>query len=438
MSYPLMIYNYYKFINNSYMSREKLEEYKNKQLMAMINYSYNNVSYYHDLMKKMNLLPEDITKVDDLNKLPILHKQDIQQNSDIFISKEFNKKDLIVKSTSGSTGKPLLIYLSKRDDQIRKIKHLRANVSCGQRPFDRWTTITNVNQRTKVPGTLEFLSVFTPRPISIFESQQNQMDLLEKIQPNVIDAYPSCLYLLAKEIERRGTKKINPRLNFCGAESCSQTQMDYIEKIFQAPLYDQYATIEFERVAWQCPKKTGYHIDEDTTVVQFLDQDGSEVSSGESGEIICTSLINYAMPLIRYSMGDIGVLSDDKCSCGRTLAMMKVIEGRKGDYIVLPDGRTISPTSFQLLMRGPFQTKIEEWQVVQKENESIDIYVKKSNKNIEDKELEASMKTFMYGLIKIDPNSFSINILFVEEIKREKSGKMRPVISTISRGSSIA
>jgi phenylacetate-CoA ligase len=433
-----MIYNYYKFVKNSYMSREKLEEYKNKQLKAIISYSYNNVSYYHDLMKNMNINPEDIKKVDDLNKLPILYKKDIQKNPDKFISKEFNKNELIVKSTSGSTGKPLQIFLSKHDDRIRKVKHLRANVGCGQRLFDRWTTITNVNQRTKVPGTLEFLSVFTPRPISIFDGVQKQLDLLEKIQPNIIDAYPSCLYLLAKEIERRGTKTISPRLNFCGAESCSKTQMDYIENIFRAPLYDQYATIEFERVAWQCPKKTGYHIDEDATIVQFIDQDDSEVRPGEPGEIICTSLINYAMPLLRYSMGDVGVLSDEKCPCGRTLSMMKVIEGRKGDYIVLPDGRTISPTSFQLLMRGPFQTKIEEWQVVQKEIESIDIYVKKSNENIEEKELESSMKTFMYGLINIKPENFSINIIFVEDIKREQSGKMRPVSSTINRGSSIA
>jgi phenylacetate-CoA ligase len=415
------------------MSREKLDDYKRSKLKKMIKYAYDNVGYYHDSMKKLNIFPDDIKELSDLNKLPLISKKEIQAEPDRFISKEFDKTNLIVKSTSGSTGKPLLIYLSKYDDMIRKVKHLRANISCGQKPFDRWTTITNVNQRTKVPGSLDFLNIFTPRPISIFDSVVDQLNILEKIQPNVIDAYPSCLYLLAKEIEKRNLKNIHPRLLFGGAELCIKTQLDYIEQFFQAPVYDQYATMEFERVAWQCPEKTGYHIDEDATVVQFLDKNGTEVKPGESGEIVCTSIINFAMPLIRYAIGDVGVASDEKCPCGRTLSMMKVIEGRRGDYILLSDGRTISPTSFQLLMRGPFQTKISEWQVIQNNEDSIDIYVKKSKGEVSDDEVEVKMKSFMYGLIKIDPDIFGINIIFVDEIKRDKSGKLRPVFSNIKK-----
>jgi phenylacetate-CoA ligase len=417
------------------MSREKLDSYKKIRLKKMIKYAYDNVDYYHENMKKLNISPDDIKELSDLNKLPLISKKDIQASPDKFISREYDMNKLIVKSTSGSTGKPLLIYLSKHDDMIRKVKHLRANVSCGQKPLDRWTTITNVNQRTKVPGSLDFLNIFTPRPISIFESVEDQLNTLEKIQPNVIDAYPSCLYLLAKEIEKRNLKKIHPRLLFSGAEFCIKTQLDYIEQLFQAPVYDQYATMEFERVAWQCPEKTGYHIDEDAIIVQFLDKNGVEVNSGESGEIVCTSMINYAMPLIRYSMGDVGVASDEKCPCGRTLSMMKVIEGRSGDYILLSDGRTISPTSFQLLMRGPFQTKISEWQVIQNNEDSIDIYVKKSKSEVSDDEVESEIKSFIYGLIKIDPGIFRINVIFVDEIKRDKSGKMRPVSSTIKKAS---
>jgi phenylacetate-CoA ligase len=117
---------------------------------------------------------------------------------------------------------------------------------------------------------------------------------------------------------------------FGTAESIDTRSIKFIEQVFNAPYYDQFGCTELDRTAWMCPHKMGYHQDGDSVIIEFVDDGGKSVSSGERGEIVYTSLFNYAMPFLRYELGDLAVWSEKGgCQCGRGFPMIKMIEGRK-------------------------------------------------------------------------------------------------------------
>ena len=173
----------------------------------------------------------------------------------------------------------------------------------------------------------KWLHFYSPKFVSVFWDVDRQLSAIGEFKPQVLDGYSSSLAMLAREVRKKGVSGINPRIIFGGAELVDPVSRKTIEEVFEAPFYDQYATIEFERMAWQCPERSGYHIDADSLIMEFLDAKGDEVSAGESGEIVCTSLFNYAMPLIRYKVGDFGVPSDEECPCGRMLPLLVGLRG---------------------------------------------------------------------------------------------------------------
>jgi phenylacetate-CoA ligase len=126
------------------------------------------------------------------------------------------------------------------------------------------------------------------------------------------------------------------------AELLDAPSRNWISAAFKAPIFDFYGAHELGLVAWECEEKAGYHVNIDSIVVEFL-WNGKPVPSDQEGKLVCTALNSYAMPFIRYEIGDVGVRSDEPCRCGRGLPLMKILEGRFVDFVVLPGGRRVSP-----------------------------------------------------------------------------------------------
>jgi phenylacetate-CoA ligase len=277
------------------------------------------------------------------------------------------------------------------------------------------------------------LGLFAPIPVSVFSGPSKQISVIESVRPDLIDGYSSSLLLLAREVERRGLDTIKPRMLFGGAELSDEISREYIERVFDAPFYDRYATVELERVAWQCPHKK-YHIDADTLLLEFVDENGETVAPGEKGEVVCTSLFNYAMPFIRYALGDVGVRSDEECTCGRTFPLMKVVEGRKDSLVILPDGRTLSPRTFTLAMRMFSSYKdISQFRVVQEKHDLLEFHIKKKNDDIPDETIKEGLLYHIRRTLNIDPDQVKIKVRFVTSIPLNKGGKLMAVVSKVKR-----
>ncbi|MEM2506184.1 MAG: phenylacetate--CoA ligase family protein [Nitrososphaeria archaeon] len=420
-------------IKRAYWPRKKLVEFQNKRLREIIRYAYENVPFYHEKYRQAGLRPDDVRTVDDLSKLPIIRRDEVKRNLNRMISTEYDVKELRMLRTSGSTGEPLYFYISGREDELRKAKHLRANIACGQKPWHRWVVITSPIYFNQAGRLQKLLGIYAPISVSVFDDVSKQISIIERLKPDVLDGYASSLLLLTREVEKRGITTIKPKIMISGADLIDKASREYVEKVFGVPFYDQYGAAEFERLAWQCEEKSQYHIDADSVVMQFIDENEEEVAPGERGEIVCTSLINRAMPFIRYALGDVGKASEqNECPCGRNLPLMDVIEGRRDDVIVLPDGRLISAFAFIAAMyQLSFYQKIEKFRVIQRSIDYFDILIKLNNaEKVDINCLVKELTGHFRGVFNLD-DKVNFNVEFVDDISLDSSGKFRIVVSKV-------
>jgi phenylacetate-CoA ligase len=432
------MYNYFRLVyyladlmRYTHWDSGRLKEYQNRKLRETVKYAYDHVEFYHRKFRALGLKPEDITTVEHLSKLPVMNRDEMQASSCQLMSDEFSAEKLAVASTSGSTGRPFFTYLTKREDEFRKAKLLRPHLVCGQKIRDKWVVIAPPWHSGKTSSLQRALRVFVPNIVSVFDSVSQQMSAVKKLQPDVVDGYSSSLRILAEEVSKDGGDVIRPRLTMGGAELIDEYSRRIIENAFRAPYYDQYGSEEFQMLAWQCPAKDEYHVDADTVIMQFVDETGQKVSAGERGEIVCTSLFNRAMPILRYALGDIGVPSAEKdCSCGRRFPMMKLVEGRQEELLTLRDGRRLSPLAIgDCMCAFKYFHDIAQYRFVQKKIDSFRIMVKKRTGGISTELLESELTVHVKRVLNI--RDATVDVEFVGEMPPDKSGKIRKVVSEI-------
>jgi len=235
--------------------------------------------------------------------------------------------------------------------------------------------------------------------------------------------YPSQLKLLSLCIEKNSINQINPKNIFTTAEILDSNTRQLINSAFGVEVVDLFGCIEVNRTAWECSEHCGYHLDVDSVITEFI-HEKENVSAGEKGNIVYTSLYNYAMPLIRYEVGDVGIPSDELCSCGRCLPLMKSIEGRHDDFIVLQNGKLVSPRVLSLIIKHT--DGIIEYQLIQESLCSVVMFVKIST-NIQEKYIHELKQKIENSL----DNEVVVEIKVVDEIKRGLTGKVRSIISCV-------
>jgi phenylacetate-CoA ligase len=421
-------------LRRAYLPPDRLKRYQEKKLRQVIRHAYDNVPFYHDRFRQAGINPNEIATAADLSMLPILRKDEVRKNIDGMISREHEKINLKTLRTSGSTGIPLHFYVDGKEDEFRKARHIRANISLGQKPRDRWVVITSPAHIGEVTKFQRFMGVYSPIPVLVFNEISTQVSIIEKLKPDILDGYSSSLLLLAKEIEKKGVKTVRPRFLIGGAEFIGDFSRLAIEKAFGVPFYDQYGCDEMERIAWQCKEKEEYHIDADSIIVQFVDKNGEEVSAGERGEVVCTSLFNYAMPFIRYAVGDVGIPSDEKCRCGRTLPLMRIFEGRKDSFLVLADGRILSPLALNAAMcMFKFHNKMDQYRIIQRRKDLLDILVKLGASDVAEESMEKELMGHLQETLKFRSDLVTLRIQFVKDIPLDKTGKLRKIISELNQ-----
>lgn len=414
--------NLFKLMESQWWSFERLKKLQDKKLRSIIKYAYENIPLYHEKFKDAALMPVDIKTTKDLVKLPFITKEDIQKNypngivaSDVDINKCW------ASHTSGTTGMPLTVIYDKNAEDFEKATALRPNLSCGQKFFDKWAVITYPDHIGHKNWFQKF-GLFSQEQISLFEDTKKQILLLEKIKPDILDGYSSSLYLIAKEIQASAKKKIRPKIIYGTSEMLTTKMRNFINSVFNVEMFDQFGCVEMGRTAWECSEHSGYHIDMEAVIMEFI-KDNEQVLSRERGEIVYTNLYNYAMPLIRYRSGDVGIPTDEKCPCGRGLPLMKNLEGRKDAFFQTPDGRIFPPIIWIVLLMN---YNLEQFKVIQETIEKIKIQIiPRGTFNQKDIDKIKRETNAVLG------NNVVIDVELVGDIPREKSGKMKTFVSKL-------
>ena len=263
--------------------------------------------------------------------------------------------------------------------------------------------------------------------ICAFEiSEDTVVDQIRRIRganAKIIRGYPSWLYILANYMKKYGISDIQPSAVMTTGEILFPQYRKLIESQFNCKVFDGYGG-ENMPISFECEEHAAYHICEESVIVEFI-KNGEAVAPGEVGEVIVTNLTNYAMPFIRYKIGDLSRPLDDFCSCGRGLSLMDSIEGRDTDIVITPDGRFLVGMFFFALFEE--MEGVNQFQVIQESINEIKVKIVK-NSRFKDSDVDFIIKEIQ----KSAGNNINIDIEFVDSIPLPRSGKQRFVISKIS------
>lgn len=421
-----------KLEQTQYLSREEIKEIQWNKLKNLLEHAYHTVPYYRGLFDEMEIHPNQIVTQDDIRKIPILTKEIINNNSISIISSKYRMKDLNKSSTGGSTGESLNFFIDKKTSSNRTATVTRndrwagldigdKNVRLWGAPFD--TSFKN-KFRDKIYSKL-FQTVFMSSYNLSEENMQIYAKKLRTYKPKVIIGYSSSLYFFAQFLEENEIGVFSPKSIITSAEVLFDYQRELIEHVFGCEVFNRYGCREFSTIAQECSEHSGMHINAEHVYVECLKENGEPVAPGENGELVITDLDNYGMPFIRYKIGDVGVLSDEKCNCCRGLPLLEKLEGRTFDIIIGTNGRRFDGHFFSILLRTSVDG-IKQFQVVQESKNELNIRIIVNEVFRQD-----SIAVLNDKIHEHCGEDMQINFKIVDKISLTQSGKFRFVVSKI-------
>ena len=407
--------------------------YQEKKLQSLIQFSYDKVPYYHKLFKNLNLKPEDIQSIEDLQKLPILTKAIIQNDQKGFIPFNLKEQKYANRSTAGSTGHPFQ-YKNSNDDKSLGFAILYAN--WGYAGYELGDKVAIIAGSSLIPSTGSKLAdtakafIMNTKNFSAFDLHEEYMDkiviALNKFKPRFLSGYASSTYLFAKHIKNKNLKiDFNPKGVFATAEILFDYQREMIEDVFNCHVFDQYGLNDGGISAYECEVHKGLHIDMIRSITEVVDEDGNQFEAGKEGKILATSLHNYAMPFIRYDTGDLGIPSGTRCECGRDTPLLEKIIGRVSDYIYAPNGTKIHGEFFSHIF-WEFNW-VKQFQIIQIKVDEVIVKIVPDNKN----EINESDLDKLKEIIINRAGTMKIIIEVVDKIETTKAGKWKFIVREV-------
>lgn len=406
-------------------SLEKLRELQSQRLKKLIKHCAEHVPYYQKKFAEYGINSSQIQIPEDLKKFPTLTKEDIRINTDELIADNFDKKKLRAESTSGTTGTPLTVWMDEQTYTYQKSVQWLHHEWAGY----------NSKEWIGVLAGYKVVPIFRNKPpfwiksyigkqihLSTYHLNKNNIKFyyneLKKDKVKYLLGYPSVIGLLAKFINDDIQKSIPMKGIFLSSEPIYNWQRKEISKAFQCNIYDYFGQAERVISAISCGMTSNLHLNIELGVTEL------EKFDNKNFNIIGTSLINYAMPLIRYELNDItnGILYN--CPCGRKHPLLKPIGTKMEDIVITPEGNLISAS----LLTFPFKKAkgIIESQIIQKDKNSLVVKLVTTDLFTRDEKLNLINNISSCVGLKM-----KIFIERVDEISRTNNGKFRFVISEI-------
>ena len=334
------------------MPREELEQLQLERLQATLNRAYKNVRCYQNRFNELGIVPEDITSLEDLSRLPFTTKEDLRLNYPYGMFAVPLREVVRIHSSSGTTGKPTVVGYTKND--LKSWSNLVA----------RFMTAAGVTHDDVIQITVGY-GMFTGAFGLHYGSEaigaavipmgggntDKQLMIMQDYKSTVLVGTPSYALTLADRMEKQGVdpKSLSLRVGLFGGEPWSEAMRSEIEQRLQIMATDNYGLSEVigPGVAGECRFKCGMHIAEDSFIAEIIDPDtGKLLPPGSIGELVLTTLGKEAFPMIRYRTRDITSIAYEPCECGRTLARMKKTMGRSDDMLIIK-GVNVFPSQIE-------------------------------------------------------------------------------------------
>jgi len=423
---------YFELKKTQWLKREEIEKLRDRRLRYIVRFAYKNVPFYHRKLRELGLHPTDIKGKKDIKKLPILYREDIIKNYDKFFSKHFKFYGGRINYTGGTTGSPLGIFLSGKAMGYKRAVILRfydAVGLCHGKKVAYLRPPPSLQQGVSNHTLYEYFDFNKSLYLSNYEMSDKIMSIhiskLKEFKPYAISGTPSSLYLISQYMIRNSIEIPSIEVVLSTSETLYPYQKKIIEEAFGCDVFQSWGQGEMVGAAFEC-KDHGFHLAEEIGVVEVL-KDNEDASEGEVGNLVGTTLINKSMPLIRYYIGDAGVVSNDSCICGRGLPLIEKILGKTRENIVTKSGRKIPGEIFTwVVMR---QDWIKESQIIQPAKNKLVIKIVPSGEISKEKEINIVRQ--IRNIVGDD--EMNIVVEYVDRIYPTTAGKRPFVISKVSQ-----
>ncbi len=363
----------YQFESSERLPPGELQDAAFAQLQAVLEEAFKNIPYWRTALQRIGFLPGTALGVEVFRRLPLLTRADIQLLGDALlnVNREKIRGDIYRGSTSGSTGTPVRFYQTELTRHFWRAITLREHLWHGRDFTGKLAAIrSNVEDSGAPdwgPATQAVVATGPCSLLNIRVSVDRQIDWLKTEDPDYLITHPSNLRALAKAAIDRGLKLPGLRQLRTFGEVLNEETRALCWQAWAVGIADVYSSEEVGYIALQCPQGA-YHVQAENIFVEILDEDGRICLPGRIGRVVITTLHNFAMPLIRYDIGDFAMVGE-QCACGRTLPVLSRILGRQRNMLKLPDGSQHWPSFPEDRWVGI--APIRQVQVVQKNLDEI-------------------------------------------------------------------
>ena len=421
-----------EFRSRESFSSEEWQAHQAASLASMLDHAFKTVPYYREKWKDLRLERKAVfgDPFSVLSRLPILPKEDIRSNPDAFVSDPGRKKKLHTYLTSGTTGTPLSVKFSTEMHQTWSAAY---EARCRN-----WAGVDNSMSRAMIGGRLVvpdgkasppywrynwsekqlYFSAFHISP----QTAQLYVQALNQRRPDYYVGYASSWFFLARFIVEQNLKAHKPKAVLTSSEKLTPDMRACIEKAFGCKVFDGYSGVEACCLASEC-ECGNLHISPDVGFIELLDDNGDPVPRGCQGEIVATGFLNRDQPLIRYRTGDLAILSDKKCSCGRSMPILEELVGRLEDTVIGFDGREM--VRFHGIFVGMPHVKMG--QVIQETLKEFRLKLEVTSGFGENERAEIR-KRFVDRLGPVE-----IHFEYVDAMELTQRGKFQAVVSHVNR-----
>jgi len=401
-------------------------------LSRLLLHSKQRVPYYGELLS--DLSPSDIERDPHgaLQRLPLLTKVLIRANFNRLQSNDNSQRNCKTNTSGGSTGEPVQLI---QDDEYRDascalgwLSLCQLGCAVGQPHVRLWGSERDLETGTKSPKSRFFNWLTNTTWMNSFAMSPQRMrgfiEVLNRTRPRLVVAYAQSIYELARFAEREKIPVVSQRAVLTSAGTLYPFMREKISQVFRCEVYNLYGSREVSDIAWELPGVKGLWAPPWANFIEILDENGLAVPAGTEGNIVVTCLTNYAMPLIRYWIGDRGaLLPDSETPAG--VQMLSHVSGRTVDTFRRSDQTLVDGEYFTHLLY--FRPWVWKFQVVQKSYTQILYRLVSTNGKPPAEELEeiAARSRLAMG------NKCEVEFEFCDELPALRSGKFRYTISQV-------
>jgi phenylacetate-CoA ligase len=405
--------------------RAKMEAFQTRRLRAVVRHACESVPYYRGLFERADLQPSHIQSLADLTRIPLTSRSALQSApARAVIARGLDPRELTLHLTSGSRGQPLTVRRTWFEDRLLQAYRLRVLFRLGLRARDRRIAVVFLSGKT--PARRVRTGLLRYEEIDCFAPPQVLLAQLRKLQPDVLRGYPANLSWLTGFFTDADRKQIRPKLIVTDSETITTDMRERIRDGFGARVVDFYDSHEFNMIAWECVPGGSYHVSDASIIVEVV-RDGRAAQPGEEGELVATALHSFAMPFIRYRLGDLVTRGPSRCACGAASSTLAAIQGRTFDRFELPGGRSIHPyrLATRLVSSAPW---LRQFQIVQEEIDRIRLRLVVMAGSVPPGDWSDELRRVFGASLG---EGIHLEMEIVDRIAAEPSGKFRPYYSLV-------